>query len=79
MLTALTCREVDDWASDEDPLKFELLEIPCNSQAVERHVKLVSEAALKSSSSETRDGIVRCKKSSYDIMPACRSKKDFCV
>ena len=63
MLTALTRREADDWASDEAPLKFALREIPCNAQAVERHVKLVSEAALKSSSSETRDMIVRCKKS----------------
>ena len=45
MLKNLSNEEVDAWASLENPRKSPLSDLPSHTQAVERHVKLVSEAS----------------------------------
>lgn len=53
--------------------------IPCHTQAVERAVKLVSEASLAVCDSNRRDGMIRSKLDSRAIMPKFENKKDFNV
>ena len=45
LLRRLTDTEVEAWANKALPEKYSLPDIPCHSQAVERHVKLVTEAS----------------------------------
>ena len=45
ILIDLTDEEVESFAENTAPDKYQLPPIPCHSQAVERHVKLVSEAS----------------------------------
>ena len=77
MLRNLTTSEMEAWATKEDPEKYSLLNIPCHSQAVERHVKLVSDASLKSCSVEGQNGRIRATKSSRAKIPKPGSKKDY--
>ena len=51
--------------------------IPCHSQAVERNVKLVSEAAKKVIGITNRDGFVKCTIESRSNMPIFETKSDF--
>ena len=79
MLRSLTSYEVEVWANEEVPVKYPLLKIPCHSQAVERHIRLVSDASLKSSSVEQRDGMIRATIHSREKIPRFSSKKDYVV
>ena len=79
MLRYLKHEEVQQWANKATPEKFEMLPIPCHSQAVERHIKMVSDASIKSASAATRDNIIRATRSSQKKMPVFKSKKYFCA
>lgn len=50
---------------------------PCHSQAVERAVKVVTEAAVTVCGYERRDGVIRSKLHSRTLMPKFETKKDF--
>lgn len=50
---------------------------PCHTQAVERTVKLVTEAAAAVCGQDARDGFIRAKKESLSLFPVFGSKKDF--
>ena len=52
-------------------------EYPCQSQAVERVVQLVSITSTGVVGEHRRDGVIRTTISSREIMPAFKSKKDF--
>ena len=47
MLKNLSNEEVDAWVSLENPRKYPLSDLPIHTQAMERHIKLVSEASAK--------------------------------
>ena len=79
ILRALSPYEINEWGTKQAPPKYPLPDLPCHSQAVERHIRLVSEASMKCSSAKERDGFVRNTKESQSKMPAFRSKKDFNV
>ena len=79
MLRYLTHEEVEQWANKAAPEKFQIPDIPCHSQAVERHIKMVSDASLKSSSAATRNGIIRSARISQRKVLVFSSKKDFCT
>ena len=49
----------------------------CHSQNVERHIKLVTEAAAAVASYERRDGVIRNRIRSQKLMKCFTSKKDF--
>lgn len=57
--------------------EMDLVKFPCHTQAVERHVKIVSEASLSVSGKESRDGYVMAKLQSRSEMPVFETKKDF--
>lgn len=52
---------------------------PCHTQAVERHIKLVTEASAAVCGSEGRDGFIRTRLYSRNKMPKIESKGDFCI
>ena len=56
-----------------------LLRHPCHNQAVERHIKLVSQASsmAMATSFEKRDGIIRQQIRSHKLIKSFDSKKDF--
>lgn len=56
---------------------IEYFKLPCHTQAVERCVKIVSEAAGKVAGSESRNGYIRVKLQSQNIMPNFNSKRDY--
>ena len=58
----------------ENPL---VVRVPCLSQAVERCIKLVSEASKQVYGKESRNGYIRATIKSRKIMPAYKSKQDF--
>ena len=77
MLKNLTDEEIDEWARNDSPVKFNLLKIPCHSQAVERNIQLVSAASMKCSTIEGRDVLIRNTKSSRAKIPKFDSKQDY--
>ena len=52
-------------------------DIPCHTQSVERHKKLVSEDSRKVCGFEARDGMICCTLESRKKMPVFNTKKDF--
>ena len=77
LLKAVTDEEVNHLAENPLPAKYELPPVPCHSQAVERHVKLVSQASKKASSAEQVYGIVRATLLSRQKMPTFDSKREY--
>ena len=57
--------------------KWDFVKFPCHSQAVERCVKVVTEASAHVCGQERRDGFIRAKLLSRSIMPELSTKKDF--
>ena len=56
--------------------KFEL-KMPCHNQAVERHIKVVTEVSMLVSVFERRDGFIRQKLKSRKLMKRYNTKKQF--
>lgn len=56
---------------------YEYLKFPCHTQAVERCVKLVTEAAGKVCGHESRDGYIRTTLKSRSLMPKFDTKSEF--
>lgn len=50
---------------------------PCHTQAVERNVKLVTEAAKAVCGQKSRDGFIRARVASRQLMPTFESIRDF--
>ena len=50
---------------------------PCHNQAVERHVKVVSEASAAVATFDRRDGLIRQKLKSRKLMKELNTKRDF--
>lgn len=64
-----------DLVSSEIMDKFNRM--PCHTQAVERCVKLVTEASAAVCGPERREGFIKNKLESRHIMPTFNTKKDF--
>ena len=74
LLTRFKNNEIEEL--DSRPLK---LLHPCHNQAVERHVKLVTEAARKVATFSRRDGLIRQRIRSRKIMKRFDCKNQFNV
>lgn len=62
----------------EDSIELPLLfELPCHTQAVERCVKVVSEASLSVCGPTARDGFIRTRLLDRNIMPIFETKRDY--
>ena len=51
--------------------------IPCHTQVVERHIKIVTEASASVIGMVNRDGFILNKLKSRKLMPKFESKQDF--
>ena len=61
----------------EIPLEVEFLDLPCHTQAVERTVKLVTEASQSVCGHKNRDGYIRTTLENRKQLPKIESKRDF--
>lgn len=61
------------------PEGMEILRFPCHSQAIERCVKLVTEASSKVCGPEARDGFIRSQIASRQELPHFNTKGEFLV
>lgn len=64
-------------AEDENKIVSMLSKYPCHTQAVERTVKLVTEASRKVCGFEARDGYIRSSLTSRQIMAKFNTKNEF--
>jgi hypothetical protein len=55
----------------------EIFQLPCHTQAVERCVKLVTEASRKVADDIRRDGYIRTVLGSRALMPSFETKNDY--
>lgn len=58
-------------------LEETILKLPCHTQAVERCIKLVTEASQSVYGEKARDGFIRARIQSRNIMPKFEKKSDF--
>ena len=75
MLQNISDDEIE--AAIQVPRKWTLEEYPCHTQSVERHVKVVTEAAASVCGGLRRDGYIRAKLASRKEVSHFRSKKDW--
>ena len=68
---------IDELIASGDTMQPELAQFPCHTQAVERAVKLVTEAAVQVSDHKERDGLIRNKLQSRQKMPKFETKRDY--
>ncbi|KAK4882474.1 hypothetical protein RN001_005793 [Aquatica leii] len=69
--------ELQEMISDV-PAEIEMLNFPCHSQAVERCVKLVTEASAAVCGYEARDGFIRSRIASRVSLPKFETKGQYC-
>ncbi|KAG5871645.1 hypothetical protein JTB14_032282 [Gonioctena quinquepunctata] len=60
---------------DTSMLFSEIKSYPCHTQAVERAIETVTEASASVCGSENRDGVIRAKLESREIIPSFGSKQ----
>ncbi|KAL4712560.1 hypothetical protein ACJJTC_007576 [Scirpophaga incertulas] len=79
LLKDVTDDELKTYIKTEEVPKWEILsqKMPVHTQAVERSVKLVSEASAKVCGSAARDGYIRTTLKSRSTMPAFDNKRQF--
>lgn len=79
VLKDISDEDLEKFLSNKNALvKFPYLSsFPCHTQGTERCVKLVSEAASIVSGEERRDGFIRSRRESRDIMKSFNTKSEF--
>lgn len=55
----------------------DIVKLPCHTQAVERHIKLVTEASSHVCGETARDGFIRTRQKARDTVPTFETKKEY--
>lgn len=71
------CELLELIGRDEVVSRLQLQEFPCHTQAVERGVRMVTEAAGSVCGQQNRDGSIRSKLESRDLMPKFNTKTEY--
>ncbi|CAH1104420.1 unnamed protein product [Psylliodes chrysocephalus] len=79
MTKHLTDKEIQDFIETGNLLVKNLWKLPCHTQAVERGVKLATEASLVICGHNNRDGWIRTTIASRKTMPKYDTKSDYLV
>ena len=61
----------------EVPDEIDIVKYPCNTQAVERCIKLVTEASAAVCGHDARDGFIRSRIASISALPTFENKRQF--
>lgn len=77
MMRKLTTETISTYLTNKTLPEFEFMNFPCHTQAVERCVKLVTEASDKVCGHENRDGFIRTTLLSRSVMPKFGHKSEF--
>lgn len=77
IIKAMTDAELREFITLEATPTVSFPKFPCHTQAVERHVKLVTEAAKTVCGQKSRDGFILARVASRQLMPTFESKRDF--
>lgn len=70
---------LEDLVMTNSPLLKKILDFPCHTQAVERHVAMVTEAVAAQFNPQDQDARVRSRLESRSAMPTFRKKSDWNV
>lgn len=73
----LTDEDVKSIISEGSSVLPLLFDIPCHTQAVERCVKVVTEASIEVFGAGSRDGFIRTRLLDRSIMPIFETKRDY--
>lgn len=79
ILKAVSDEELQLFVAQKGEGDLPLLRLPCHTQAVERAVKTVTEAARSLCGKSAREGFIKAQIESRKDMPKFESKKDFLV
>lgn len=77
VIKSMTDAELKELIMTEVTPTVSFPKFPCHTQSVERHVKLVTEAAKTVCGQKSRDGFIRARIASRQLMPTFESKRDF--
>lgn len=78
VLREISSRELLKMVEDERPMNgWDFIEFPSHTQAVERMVKLVTEASGKAVGPQNRDRFIRATLESREHMPKFETKHDY--
>lgn len=77
ILKSLPNEEIQLFVAQKGEGELPLLRLPCHTQAVERSVKIVTEASTTLCSKSAREGFIKAQIQSRKTMPKFDSKKDF--
>ena len=72
---SISDEKIDDYIQQQ--YKLVIPKFPCHTQAVERSIKLVTEASLAVCTEKNRDGYIRSQIESRRKLPSFETKKDF--
>lgn len=78
ILINISDEQLQDLIENGEDAVLEFMRLPCHTQAVERSVKVVTEAALSVCDKARREGFIKSKLASRKLMPKFETKKDFC-
>lgn len=79
LLSRLSDGELRNLLNNDIIPAYELFQLPCHTQAVERTVKIVTEASSAVCGPQNRDGFIRTRLQSRKLMPSFHTKKDYQV
>lgn len=79
LLRGISNEEIESFIKSGEIPDWDIKEFPCHTQAVERCVKLVTEASLKVCGPQSRDGYIRATLKSRDAIKEFSTKADYKV
>lgn len=77
LFSHITDEDLIDMMEKLKPIDITFSSFPCHTQAVERCVKLVTEASITVAGEKARDGIIRAKLESRSVMPTFDCKAQY--
>lgn len=77
ILRHITNKGINEVIESQGDENLIFLKLPCHTQAVERSVKIVTEASMSLCDKNSREGLIQAKLASRKLMPRFDSKRDF--
>lgn len=77
ILRHISNQEINEVIESQGDENLIFLKLPCHTQAVERSVKIVTEASMSLCDKKSREGLIQAKLASRKLMPRFESKRDF--